>query len=51
VADGPPRLAEDKRRQLLSEYASAYVSQALLVAADNHAIVEAVQHALAARVQ
>lgn len=51
VADRPPSLAEDERRQLLSDYASAYVSQALLVAADNHAIVEAVQRTLDARVQ
>jgi DNA-binding transcriptional regulator YhcF (GntR family) len=48
VADRPPTLTEDQRGQLLSEYASAYVNQALLVAADD-AIVEAVQHALAAR--
>jgi DNA-binding transcriptional regulator YhcF (GntR family) len=49
VADRPPTLTEDQRRQLLSEYASAYVGQALLVTADNRAILEAVQHALAVR--
>lgn len=49
VADRPPTMSEDRRTQLLSEYASAYVGQALLVAAGDHAIVEAVQHALAAR--
>lgn len=49
VADQPPTLTEDRRLQLLSEYASAYVGQALLLAADDRAIVEAVQHALAAR--
>jgi len=46
VADRPPTLTEDQRRQLLSEYAAAYVSQALLVDADDHAIVQAVQQAL-----
>jgi GntR family transcriptional regulator len=51
VADRPPTLTEDQRGQLLSEYASAYVNQAILVAADDHTIVKAVQHALAARAQ
>lgn len=49
VADRPPALTEDRRRQLLGEYAAAYIGQALLVTADSHAIVEAVRHALAAR--
>jgi len=51
VADRPPTLTEDQRGQLLSEYASAYVNQAILVAADDHTIVKAVQHALAALAQ
>ena len=51
VADRPPTLTEDQRRQLLSEYASAYVNQALLVVADDRAIMKAVQDALDARAQ
>jgi len=41
-------LSDDRRRQLLDEYAATYVSHAHLLEADDHAIVEAVRRALAA---
>jgi len=48
VADTPPVLSDDRREQLLTEYAAAYISHAQLLGADDHAIVVAVKRALAA---
>src|SRR5215831_5324871 len=48
VADRPPMLSDDRRRQLLDEYAATYVSHAHLLGADDDVIVVAVQQALAA---
>lgn len=48
VADTPPTLSADQRRQLLREHATTYVHQAHLLGAGDQTIIEAVRQALAA---
>jgi GntR family transcriptional regulator len=46
VADTPPALADDRRRQQLAEHAFDYVLKARLLGVGDDAIIDAISHAI-----